>query len=136
MAFERKILNPDAAPPNLGRYSHVARLKADELLFVAGQVGFGLDGVLVGPGDAAAQTKQTFANIGAILESQGAGFGNVVEFTTYLTSSDFIPAFMQARTEVFAEIYPDGDYPPNTLLVVDRLVQPELLVEISAIAGI
>ena len=43
---------------------------------------------------------------------------------------------MQARTEVFAEIYPDGDYPPNTLLVVDRLVQPELLVEISAIAGV
>ena len=121
MAIDRKILDPAAAPPNLGRYSHVARLKADELLFVAGQVGFNVDGKLINPGDVAAQTKQTFANIGAILESQGAGFGNVVEFTTYLTSADFIPAFMEVRTEVFSEIYPNGDYPPNTLLVVDRL---------------
>ena len=136
VAIDRKILDPAAAPPNLGRYSHVARLKADELLFVAGQVGFNVDGKLINPGDVAAQTKQTFANIGAILESQGAGFGNVVEFTTYLTSADFIPAFMEVRTEVFSEIYPNGDYPPNTLLVVDRLVQPELLVEISAIAGV
>ena len=41
---------------------------------------------------------------------------------------------MAARREVFPGYYPDGAYPPNTLLVVSRLVQPELLVEIEAMA--
>jgi len=42
--------------------------------------------------------------------------------------------FYEARAKVFAEMFPDGGYPPNTLLVVSRLVQPELLVEMSALA--
>ena len=41
---------------------------------------------------------------------------------------------MQARREAFPRYFPDGVYPPNTLLVVSRLVQPELLVEIEAMA--
>ncbi len=41
---------------------------------------------------------------------------------------------MQARREVFPGYYPDGAYPPNTILVASRLVQPELLVEIEAMA--
>jgi hypothetical protein len=41
---------------------------------------------------------------------------------------------MAARAEVFPRHFPDGVYPPNTLLVVSRLVQPELLVEIEAMA--
>jgi 2-iminobutanoate/2-iminopropanoate deaminase len=35
---------------------------------------------------------------------------------------------------VFSTYFPDGMYPPNTLLVVSRLVRPELRVEIEAMA--
>jgi enamine deaminase RidA (YjgF/YER057c/UK114 family) len=41
---------------------------------------------------------------------------------------------MKARQEVFPGWFPDGAYPPNTLLVVSRLVRPELRVEIEAMA--
>jgi enamine deaminase RidA (YjgF/YER057c/UK114 family) len=57
-----------------------------------------------------------------------------VRLQTFLTHAEDIPRFMAARGEVFPKYFPDGAYPPNTLLVVSRLVQPELLVEIEAMA--
>ena len=59
---------------------------------------------------------------------------DVVRFQTFLTSATDIDHFMRARREVFPGYFPDGVYPPNTLLVVVRLVLPELLVEIEAMA--
>jgi enamine deaminase RidA (YjgF/YER057c/UK114 family) len=41
---------------------------------------------------------------------------------------------MKARSEIFPQYFPDGVYPPNTLLVISQLVRPDLLVEIEAIA--
>jgi hypothetical protein len=41
---------------------------------------------------------------------------------------------MKARAKVFPRYFPDGAYPPNTLLIVSRLVKPELLIEIEAMA--
>ena len=76
-----KILNPDSLGKPLGQYSHITRVKASEFLFIAGQVGAAIDGKT--PADFEGQCAQTFANIGAALKSQGAGFANVVEFTTY-----------------------------------------------------
>jgi len=53
---------------------------------------------------------------------------------TFLTHATDIEGFMQARKELFPGYFPDGVYPPNTILVVSRLVLPELLVEIEAMA--
>ena len=50
------------------------------------------------------------------------------------TTGQIIEAVMQARHEVFPAHFPGGVYPPNTLLIVSRLVKPELLVEIEAMA--
>ena len=136
MALERKIASPSSVSSPIGLYSQVARVKASEFLFVAGQVALDGKGNLVGPGDVSAQIKQSFANIAAILESEGASLDNVVEFTTYFTSADSIPIFMKTRTELFKTIYASGVYPPNTLLIVSRLVKPEFLVEISAVAAV
>ncbi len=112
------------------------RVAAARLLFVAGQVPVDTAGNAVGLGDAAQQTRQVFQNIGRVLAGAGASFGNVVEFTTYLVGRESIQPFIGARTELFREIYPGGDYPPNTLLVVSGLVQEEFLVEINAVAAL
>src|ERR1700750_1198514 len=85
-----KIINPDSLGKPLGQYSHMTRVKASEFLFIAGQVAVDRDGKLVGGDDFDAQCVQTFANIGAALKSAGAGFGNIVEFTTYLVHSQDI----------------------------------------------
>lgn len=136
MAVQRSIFNPDSLPKPLSLYSQGARVKATEFIYVAGQLGLDRAGDMVGPDDVGAQIRQVYENIGHVLESQGAGFNHVVEFTTYLTKEEYIPIFMETRQELFASIYADGQYPPNTLLVIDRLVLPNAKVEIKAVAGI
>jgi enamine deaminase RidA (YjgF/YER057c/UK114 family) len=134
--LQRTAVTSDLAPQPLGAYSVGMTVTAQKLIFVAGQVGVDLAGALVGPGDAAAQTRQVFQNIGGVLESAGAGFNNVVEFTTYVVGREAVQGFIDGRSQVFPEIFPDGDYPPNTLLVVDGLVREEFLVEIKAVAAL
>jgi enamine deaminase RidA (YjgF/YER057c/UK114 family) len=127
-------LNPDSLGKPLGQYSHITRVKASEFLFIAGQVGVDRDGKLAGDFDA--QCVQTFANIGAALASQGASFANMVELTTYLVHSQDIPRFMAYRTREFPRLFAGGAYPPNTLLMIDRLVREEFLIEVSAVAAL
>jgi enamine deaminase RidA (YjgF/YER057c/UK114 family) len=131
---EIKILNPDVLGKPLGQYSQMTRVKASEFLFIAGQVGVSKDGKVADGFDA--QCTQTFANIEAALKSQGASWGNVVEFTTYLVHSQDIAKFMAYRLREFPKMFTYGAYPPNTLLMIDRLVQEPLLIEVSVVAAL
>ena len=133
---EIKIVNPDGLGKPLGQYSHLTRVKASEFVFVAGQVGVDKDGKLTGDGGFDAQASQTFANIETALKSVGAGWGNIVQFTTYLVHSQDIPKFMTFRLREFPKMFTNGAYPPNTLLMIDRLVQEQLLVEVQAVAAL
>jgi enamine deaminase RidA (YjgF/YER057c/UK114 family) len=133
---EIKIQNPDALGKPLGQYSQITRVKAAEFLFIAGQVAADASGKIVGAGDFDAQCVQVFANIEAALKSQGATFANVVEFTTYLVHSQDIPKFMTYRLREFPRLFPSAAYPPNTLLIVDRLVQEPFLIEVQTVAAL
>jgi enamine deaminase RidA (YjgF/YER057c/UK114 family) len=130
-----QILNPESLGKPLGQYSNIARVKASEFLFIAGQVGL-KPGAEKAPADFETQCALTFANLGAALTSQGANFSNIVEFTTYLVHSQDIPKFMTFRTREFPQLFANGAYPPNTLLMIDRLVREEFLIEVSAIAAL
>ena len=88
------------------------------------------------PADFEAQCALVFANIGAALASQGAGFANIVSFTSYLVHSQDIAKFAQYRAREFPGLFHGGAYPPNTLLIVDRLVRKDLLVEVAAVAAL
>lgn len=136
MTAETRLYNPDSMAKPLGLYCHVARAKAEEYLHIAGQVSLDQTGELVGRNDFEAQMHQTYANLRAALESAGAGFGNVVKYTTYLTRKDDLGDYRRVRNALYEELYPDGRYPPNTLLIVSGLVNDDLLLEIEAIAAI
>ena len=114
----------------------MTRVRASEFLFIAGMLSADPAGNIVGERDFDAQCVQVFANIGAALESAGAGWGNVVQFTTYMVHSQSIPEFMSFRLREFPKMFPDGKYPPNTLLLVDRLVQEPFLVEVQTVAAV
>ena len=133
---EIRIVNPESLGKPLGQYSQIARVKASEYLYIAGQVATDLSGAVVGVDDFDAQCAQVFANIGAALASCGAGWGNVVQFTTYLVHSQDIPKFMHYRLREFPRMFADGAYPPNTLLMIDRLVKEAFLLEVQAVAAI
>ena len=125
--------NPAELGPPHGKYSHLSR--AGDLVLVAGQVGIRPDGSLAGD-DLRSQLFQVFENLGTALGSAGGGFDSVMKLTTYLVGETTIEAFREARDELYARIYPSGMYPPNTLIVVQGLVRPDLLVEIDAMASI
>ena len=131
-----KILNPDTLGKPLGQYSQITRVKASEFLFIAGQLATDKGGKVIGADDFDAQCGQVFANIEAALRSQGASFANVVEFTTYLVHSQDIQKFMARRLREFPRLCPSGAYPPNTLLIVDRLVQEPFLIEVQTVAAL
>ena len=131
---EIKIFNPPILGTPLGQYSHIARVKASEYLFIAGQVGVHKDGSVAEGFDA--QCEQMFENTRLALESCAASWANVVQFTTYLVHSQDIPRFMDYRLREFPKRFPAGAYPPNTLLVIDRLVKESLLVEVHTVAAL
>jgi enamine deaminase RidA (YjgF/YER057c/UK114 family) len=123
-----EIYNVEALGKPLGQYSHVARVKASEHLYIAG---------MLAPGESFdAQCAGVFAQIEKALQSAGVGWGNVVQFTTYMVHSQDIPKFMQYRLREFPMMFSDGRYPPNTLLMVDRLVQEQFLIEVQTIAAL
>jgi enamine deaminase RidA (YjgF/YER057c/UK114 family) len=131
-----KYKNPAGLAKPLGAYSHIARAKASELVFIAGQVAVNEAGELVGKGDFGVQMRQVFDNLGRALRSEGLDFANVTKFTTYLVHSQDIEGFMAVRKALFPRIYPSGLYPPNTLLMIDRLVGEQFLIEVEAIAAV
>ena len=125
---EIRIYNPDSLGAPLGQYSHVTRVKAAETLYIAG---------MLAPGeDFDTQCSGVFRSIEAALKSAGAEWGNVAQFTTYLVHSQGIPRFMAWRLREFPKMFPGGKYPPNTLLIVDRLVQEQFLVEVQTTAAL
>ncbi len=122
-----KVGNVEALGKPLGQYSHMTRVRnAQETLYIAGMLAAG--------DDFDAQCAGAFRQIGTALESAGAGWGNVAQFTTYLVHSQDIPKFMAWRLREFPKMFPDGKYPPNTLLVIDRLVGEQYLIEVQTIA--
>ena len=130
------ISNVNELGAPLGQYNHMTRVKTSEFLFIAGMLSSDRDGNVVGDGDFDRQCHQVFNNIEMALKSAGAGWGNVVQFTTYLVHSQSIPKFMEFRIREFPRMFPDGKYPPNTLLMIDRLVNEKFLVEVQTIAAI
>jgi enamine deaminase RidA (YjgF/YER057c/UK114 family) len=136
MAAEINIYNPKELGSPMGQYSHVTRVKAGEFLFIAGMLAGDAAGNVVGEGDFDAQAMQVFRNVEAALKSASAGWANVVQFTTYLVHSQDIPKFRSFRLREFPKMFPNGKYPPNTLIVADRLVNESFLVEVQTIAAL
>jgi enamine deaminase RidA (YjgF/YER057c/UK114 family) len=125
-------------PPELHKpagYSHLAEISGGKLIYIAGQVALDANGNIVGAGDLRAQIEQVFANLDAALKSAGAGFHNVAKLNCYCVES--VDA---AKIAVFREIrdrYVNTASPPaSTFVYVTRLVRPEWLIEVEAVAAI
>lgn len=123
------ILSASGAPAAVGPYSHAVR--SGGLLFCSGQVALDpTSNTLVG-GDVAAQTRQVFANVRAVLAEAGLGLGDVVKATVFLqTMDDF-----QAMNAVYAEAF--GDHRParSTVAVAGLPLGARVEVEVIAEVG-
>jgi len=129
-------LNPDALGVPKGAYSRALRVEASELLFIAGMASSDPDGNVVAAHDFDGQCRQVFANIEVALRAAGAGWGNVVQFTSYLVDKADMPKFAAWRHHHYPTMFPNRSYPPNTLLIVNGLAHDDFRVEVQAIAAL
>ncbi|MGA7985529.1 MAG: RidA family protein [Burkholderiales bacterium] len=114
--------------PPISHYCDAVRW--GDLLFVSGVAPVDAKGQVVS-GDAAAQTRQIFLNMKAILDAAGAGFGDVLKVTVYLTDVEDRKKINPVRQEFFGKARP-----ASTLIGVQALAIPGMKVEIEAVVGL
>jgi enamine deaminase RidA (YjgF/YER057c/UK114 family) len=112
-------------------YSHVVTVEPRRLIFISGQLARSEDGEIVGAGDMRAQLRQTLENLKTALEAAGASLGDLVRTNTYVTDIDEYFRHTDVRMEYFSHAMPT-----STTVEVRRLSQPELMVEVDAIAAV
>ena len=128
----KTILQSGAVAVPRGIMSQGVVTPAGRMVFASGQVARDVDGQLVGRGDIRAQTRKTLQNLQAVLAEGGATMDDVVKVTVFVTNlSEHFAAVHEIRAEFFT-----SEYPASTLVEVSQLVDPEMLIEIEAIAVI
>ena len=129
----KKFINPPGMKP-LGMYTQVTVAQGGSLAFISGQVSVDGDGKVVGAGDIQAQAVKVFENLKLALGGIGATFEDVIKFTIFIVglTQERRKAVMDVRGRYISHKNP----PAATMVGVDQLVEPELLVEIEAVVAI
>lgn len=122
--------NPDTVHAPLGAYVHSIEVPPGaRWLVISGQVGIDAKGKI--GKDIAVQSERALRNVLACLRAHKMSKHDLVKTTTYLTDARYVTAFREARRKVFG----DDCTPTSTLLIIDALAAPEMLVEVEAWAA-
>jgi enamine deaminase RidA (YjgF/YER057c/UK114 family) len=127
----REYKNPPGLSTPRG-YSHAVSVTGGRTVYIAGQVAYNAQGEVVGKGDLRAQARQAFENLRIALTAAGGSVKDLVKINTYVVGykPDQLPILREVRAEMLKDLTP----PASTLVGVQALVNPDLLIEIEAIA--
>jgi enamine deaminase RidA (YjgF/YER057c/UK114 family) len=128
-----RIFNPDSLAKPTAGYSHVADVQGGHLVYIAGQVALDRSGNLVGPGDFKAQVQQVFETLKAAVQAPGGDFSDVIKLN-YFCSESVDPSLIPLVREIRDKYVNTSNPPVSTFVVVKRLVRPEWLIEVEAVA--
>ena len=127
------IFNPEGMAKPTAGYSQVAEVTEGKLVYIAGQVALDKSGNLVGKDDFRAQTQQVFENLNSAVEAAGGDFNSVVKLNYYCAGS--VPPEQAAVVREIRDKFVNTTNPPtSTFVFVQRLVRPEWLIEVEAVA--
>ncbi len=129
-----ELFNPPGIPaPEF--YRQLAVATGSRTVYLAGQVARAADGTPVGAHDLAAQVEQAYVNVAVALESVGGTFADVAKLTVYVVdwSEDKLAALGEGVGRAAAQLGVDP-IKPVTLISVAGLGEPDLLVEVDAVA--
>jgi enamine deaminase RidA (YjgF/YER057c/UK114 family) len=125
-------------PPELGTppgYSQIVEVRANRIIFIAGQTALDSSGNLVGKNDFAAQAAQVFHNLAIALQARGCDATNLAKLTVFLTNMENLGAYREVRNRFFASVTPPAA-PAVTLIEVSKLYGADFMIEIEAIAAV
>ncbi|WP_425327072.1 RidA family protein [Rhizobium sullae] len=126
MKLERVFTTPDNYAPFLLSQG----IRFGNLLFISGQAGAGEDGKIV-EGGFRAQGEQAFANLRCALKAGGSSLKDVIKVTIFVTDMGNFQEVVELRRKFFSE-----PYPADTIAEVKALYNPDVMIEIEAIAAI
>ncbi len=124
--------NPDNVWPPFGAFSMVVLQGTGQVVHLKGQVALDASGAINGAGDMRAQVRQTLTNINTVLETIGGMMSDVISLTQYTTD---IQTFMQT-VDIRKDFFFAAPYPVTTTVEVAALYNPEIVIEITAVAEI
>jgi 2-iminobutanoate/2-iminopropanoate deaminase len=127
------IFNPETMAKPTAGYSQVAEVGAGKIIYIAGQAALDKSGNLVGKDDFRAQLQQVFENLKAAVEASGGDFNGVIKLNYYCAAS-VDPSQMSVVREVRDKYVNTANPPTSTFVFVQRLVRPEWLIEVDAVA--
>ena len=128
-----RLFNPEAMAKPTAGYSQVAEVTGGKVVYIAGQVALDKSGNLVGKDDFQAQVQQVFENLKIAVEAAGGDFKNVIKLNYYCAES-VDPSLISAVRTVRDKYVDTSNPPTSTFVVVKRLVRPEWLIEVDAVA--
>jgi enamine deaminase RidA (YjgF/YER057c/UK114 family) len=128
-----RIFNPETMATPTAGYSQVAEVYDGKIVYIAGQVALDPSGNLVGKDDFRAQVQQVFANLKTAVVAAGGDFASVIKLNYYCVES-VDPSQIPVVREVRDKYVNTANPPVSTFVVVKRLVRPEWLIEVEAVA--
>jgi enamine deaminase RidA (YjgF/YER057c/UK114 family) len=111
------------------KVGYARAVQVGDTVYVSGTTATDPSGEIVGQGDMYAQTVQTIKNIQSALERLGLTLDHVVRTRMYVTDLARWEEVGRAHAEFFGNVHP-----ATTMVGITRLVDPEMLVEIEAVA--
>lgn len=112
-------------------YGYSQAVKVGDTIYVSGQVSHDDKGNVIGPGDMEAQMRQSYANIKKVLAMYGARMENIVDEILFVTDMD---AAFAAAVKCRQEIFSGTPVVASTIVQIQRLAFPQLMIEIKCIA--
>jgi 2-iminobutanoate/2-iminopropanoate deaminase len=114
-------------------YGYSQAVKVDNTIYVSGQVSHDDKGNIVGRGDMEVQMRQAYANIKKVLAQYGATVDNIVDEVLFVTDMD---AAFASRVKCKQEVFSGSPVVASTIVQIQRLAFPELMVEIRCICRV
>ncbi len=114
-------------------YGYSQAVKVGDTIYLSGQISHYETGEIIGVGDVEAQIRQAYVNIKKLLAEYGAGLDNIVDETWFVTDLESVDA---AAGKLRKEIFSGSQAVALTVVQIQRLAFPELLIEIKCVARV
>jgi enamine deaminase RidA (YjgF/YER057c/UK114 family) len=124
-------VNPSGVWSPFGAFSMAVIQGDGQIVHLKGQVSLDLDGQVVAAGDMRGQVRKVLENVRAVLKTLGGTMADVVSLVHYTTDIEGFMKTGDIRKEFFS-----SPFPVTTTVQVVRLYNPDLLIEVTAMAEI